>query len=186
MFWPRILLRCKSCRTAFPVPGHIQDWWRICGGNAHIKSGEAFKSFYFSSRWSTPQVFPFPFLLITSILTQDICSTEPLAHVDFYPNGGLSQVFHGGQCHPTSCSLWCWRVPVCEFWVNCICGLLGLKILWRSPKKYFLRLFKLVMNRCAELVPVPAPVASLSVTLATMVWLSKWFWWFWYIMAQSA
>ena len=23
---------------------------------------------------------------------QDICSTEPLAHVDFYPNGGLSQV----------------------------------------------------------------------------------------------
>ena len=32
-------------------------------------------------------------LLITKNFSiQDICSTEPLAHVDFYPNGGLSQV----------------------------------------------------------------------------------------------
>jgi len=33
--------------------------------------------------------------------SQDICSTEPLAHVDFYPNGGLSQVCGVGSC---SCS----------------------------------------------------------------------------------
>ena len=31
--------------------------------------------------------FPYKYMSI-----QDICSTEPLAHVDFYPNGGLSQV----------------------------------------------------------------------------------------------
>jgi len=30
--------------------------------------------------------------------SQDICSTEPLAHVDFYPNGGLSQVCGVGSC----------------------------------------------------------------------------------------
>jgi len=30
--------------------------------------------------------------------SQDICSTEPLAHVDFYPNGGLSQVCGMGSC----------------------------------------------------------------------------------------
>merc|ERR1711962_958536 len=33
--------------------------------------------------------------------SQDICSTEPLAHVDFYPNGGLAQVCGDGSC---SCS----------------------------------------------------------------------------------
>jgi len=33
--------------------------------------------------------------------SQDICSTEPLAHVDFYPNGGLAQVCGEGSC---SCS----------------------------------------------------------------------------------
>jgi len=40
--------------------------------------------------------------------SQDICSTEPLAHVDFYPNGGLSQVCGVGSC---SCS---GGVAVCD------------------------------------------------------------------------
>merc|ERR1712038_1559978 len=30
--------------------------------------------------------------------SQEICSTEPLAHVDFYPNGGLAQVCGAGSC----------------------------------------------------------------------------------------
>jgi len=40
--------------------------------------------------------------------SQDTCSTEPLAHVDFYPNGGLAQVCGTGSC---SCS---GGAPVCN------------------------------------------------------------------------
>ena len=52
--------------------------------------------------------------------SQDTCSTEPLAHVDFYPNGGLAQVPRGRVvlyrpqvCGTGSCSC-SGGAPVCN------------------------------------------------------------------------
>ena len=55
---------------------------------SHLVKINIFSGFL-SSQVSLLSLFQY-FLLTFS--TQDICSTEPLAHVDFYPNGGLAQV----------------------------------------------------------------------------------------------
>ena len=68
-----------------PFPGDIQDWWRVCGGNAHFKPGASIFLIFQPEHFLTR-------LITKNFSIQDICSTEPLAHVDFYPNGGLSQV----------------------------------------------------------------------------------------------
>ena len=109
--------------------------------------------------------FPsFSFLKLTlHMSTQDICSTEPLAHVDFYPNGGLSQVL--SNCS----SKWWWLLIIID-------ELIVIDEYWR----FWSQVCGVGSCSCSSGASVCGSCYHGLAIDNDILYKRWWFWWWWY------
>ena len=162
----------KPCKTACSAVGCLTDWWGVCRGNAHIKSGGTFlylvtfSNFLYANAHFKSDKLVFFFWSWSSTMymsTQDICSTEPLAHVDFYPNGGLSQVL--SNCS----SKWWWLLIIID-------ELIVIDEYWR----FWSQVCGVGSCSCSSGASVCGSCYHGLAIDNDILYKRWWFWWWWY------